>query len=289
MALTFDDLPYVEVDGKHDLAAAQHGTASILQVLTARKAPVVAFVNEAKLQIAGEAAARTALLRRWVDVGVILGNHTYSHADFNTLTIREFEDEIAKGDVVTRRLMQLRQPYTLYFRHPETHTGDTEARKAEIEKFLAAKGYLIAPHTIDSSDFIFNAAYVRALRMSDKSTAMRVRSAYVDFVIDATEFAERVSPQIFATDVPQTILLHANDINADCLDELLQRLASRGYRFVSLAEAMADPAYKTPDTFVTKSGPTWLWRWMKSKGMNVSFKSDPDPPDWVMKLYDKPK
>jgi len=70
---------------------------------------------------------------------------------------------------------------------------------------------------------------------------------------------------------------------------LLQRLASRGYRFVSLDEAMADPAYKTPDTLITRSGPTWLWRWMKSKGMNVSFNEDPEPPDWVMKLYEKPK
>src|SRR2546425_5329233 len=65
MALTFDDLPYVEVDERHDLAAAQRGTASILQALTARKAPAVAFVNEGKLHVDGGVEPRTALLQQW--------------------------------------------------------------------------------------------------------------------------------------------------------------------------------------------------------------------------------
>ncbi|HVS20532.1 MAG TPA: hypothetical protein VHD88_01725, partial [Pyrinomonadaceae bacterium] len=115
----------------------------------------------------------------------------------------------------------------------------------------------------------------------DEATAQRLRKEYLDFTIAATEFAERISPQIFDREVTQTLLIHANDINADCLDEMLKRFATRGYRFVTLDEAMNDPAYKTRDTYVTTFGPTWLWRWMKSKGMQVSFKDDPDPPQWV--------
>jgi peptidoglycan/xylan/chitin deacetylase (PgdA/CDA1 family) len=245
----------------------------------------VAFVNEGKLSVPGEADTRIALLKLWIDAGVILGNHTYSHADFNALTVEQFEDEIVTGDIVTRRLMQSRQPYQLYFRHPETHTGDTEAKKEAVEDFLTARGYKIAPHTIDSSDFIFNVGYVRSLRAKDEGTATRLRAAFFEFVMAATEFAERMAPQVFSRNIPQTILLHANDINADCLDVLLQRLEARGYRFVTLDEAMADPAYGTWDTLVTKSGPTWLWRWMKSKRMAISFRDDPDPPDWVMDLY----
>ena len=75
-----------------------------------------------------------------------------------------------------------------------------------------------------------------------------------------------------------------NDINADCLDEMLKRFAARGYRFVSLDKAMGDPAYQTKDNIVTNYGPTWLWRWMKSKGMDVSFNDDPEPPGWVTDL-----
>lgn len=291
MAVTFDDLPYVDI-GQRGLPGAQRATKKILRVLQARRVPVVAFVNESKLQVVGEVDARIALLQQWVDAGVILGNHTFSHSDFNTLTIQQFQDEIIKGEVITRRLMKSRQPYQLYFRHPQTHTGDTQTKKEAIEGFLAARGYKVTPHTIDSADFIFNVCYVSALHNKDEATAKRVREAYLNFTIAATEFAERFSREIFGSEITQTLLVHANDITAECLDEMLGRLAGRGYRFVTLDEAMSDPAYQTKDINVSKYGPTWLWRWMASKGMNskgmkVSGKDDPEPPDWVMDLFRK--
>jgi peptidoglycan/xylan/chitin deacetylase (PgdA/CDA1 family) len=291
MAVTFDDLPYVDI-GQRGLPGAQRATKKILSVLQARRVPVVSFVNEGELQVVGELDARIALLQQWVDAGVILGNHTFSHADFNTITVQEFQDEIIKGEVITRRLMQSRQPYQLYFRHPYTHTGDTQAKKKAIESFLAARGYKVTPHTIDNQDYIFNPCYLRALRNKDEALARRLREAYLNFTIAAIEFAERFSPEIFGREIPQTLLMHANDINADCLNEMLRRLAARGYRFVTLDEAMTDPAYQTKDTHVGKHGPTWLWRWMESKGMNlkgmkVSGKDDPEPPKWVMDLYGK--
>ncbi len=183
--------------------------------------------------------------------------------------------------------MQSHRPYQLYFRHPQTHTGDTRAKKEAIEDFLAARGYKVTPHTIDNADFAFNVGYIRALRNRDEAMARRLREAYLNFTISVIEFAERISPQIFGREITQTLLLHANDLNADCMDEMMRRIAARGYHFVTLDEAMNDPAYQTKDTIVSKSGPKWLWRWMKSKGMNLRFEGDPEPPDWVMVLYNQ--
>jgi peptidoglycan/xylan/chitin deacetylase (PgdA/CDA1 family) len=287
MAVTIDDLPYVVMEEAPYLPNAQRATRDILRALKTYHVPVVGFVNEARLQANGEVNARIALLEQWINAGAILGNHTYSHPDFNRLTIEQFEDEIIKGEVVTRRLMRSREPYQLYFRHPMTHTGDTQAKKEAVERFLAARGYKVTPHTIENSDFIFNVAYAHAVRTRDTVLARRLRDAYLDFTIAATDFAERISPQIFGREVPQTLLIHANDINADCLNEMLRRFEARGYRFVSLDEAMADPAYQTKDTYVSNTGPSWLWRWMKSKGMNVRFAGDPEPPRWVMDFYNR--
>jgi peptidoglycan/xylan/chitin deacetylase (PgdA/CDA1 family) len=289
MTVTFDDLPYVAID-QQGLPKARRATTEILRILKAHRVPVVAFVNEGHLQGAGAEEGRIALLQQWVDAGMILGNHTFSHADLNTLTVEEFQKEIIEGEVVTRRLMQSHQPYQLYFRHPQTHTGDTQAKKQAIEDFLAAHGYKVTPHTIDSEDFVFNVGYLRALRNKDGATARRLREAYLNFTVAATEFAERFSSEIFGHEITQTLLVHANDINADCLDEMLRRFTARGYRFVTLDETMRDPAYQVKDTYVSKFGPTWLWRWMKSKGMDtkgmkVSGKDDPEPPEWVMDLY----
>jgi peptidoglycan/xylan/chitin deacetylase (PgdA/CDA1 family) len=260
-------------------------TAKIIGTLHSHRAPAVGFVNEGKLDRAGETGARIGLLQQWVDAGLVLGNHTYSHRDFNTATVEQFEDEIVKGEPVTRRLMASREPYPRFFRHPQTHTGDTAAKKEAIERFLASKGYTVAPHAIDTSDFIFNVGYTRALRAGDRRTATRLRDAYLEFAVAATAFAERITSQIFSRDIPQTMLLHANDIGADTLEDLLSRLEARGYEFITLETAMADAAYQTRDTVVTTFGPSWLWRWTKSKSLTISFAEDPDPPEWVMSLY----
>ena len=287
MAVTFDDLPYVNMGGGSYVARGRVATEKILKTLKKYKAPAVGFVNEHVLEVAGQREARIDLLRQWVRSGMILGNHTYSHPDFNRLTVEQFQEEITKGEVVTRELMKSRQPYQLYFRHPMTHTGDTREKKEAIENFLAARGYKVTPHTLENSDFIFNVGYAQALQKGDEALAKRLREEYLDYTIAATEFAEKISPQVFGREIPQLLVLHVNDITADSLDEMLQRFAERGYKFVTLDAVMADSAYQTKDTFVTKFGPTWLWRWTKSKGMDLDFGADPDPPKWVMDLYNQ--
>jgi peptidoglycan/xylan/chitin deacetylase (PgdA/CDA1 family) len=286
MALTFDDLPYSSNVRDAWLDNAKRGTTQILEVLNRYRAPAIGFVVETNLQgSAVVAEGRIALLQQWLDAGMTLGNHTYSHPDFNTLPVEQFQEEILKGEVVTRRLMAAQKKELRYFRHPMTRTGDTQEKKEAIEKFLATRGYRVTPHTIENSDFIFTLPYSRAVQRGDEAEAQRIRAAYLDHTVAATAFAEKIAPQIFGREIPQTLLLHANDINADCLEELLQRLIARGYQFVTLDEAMADPAYQTKDTLVSAKGPTWLWRWMRSLGQNLSFADDPEPPGWVLDLY----
>lgn len=285
IALTFDDLPYVQVTSSY-LPAAQRVTSDILTTLAKHRAPAIGFVNEVQLR-GPERDARIALLRQWIDHDHSLGNHTYSHPDFNTVSIERFQEEIVQGETVTRALMKRRPASRLFFRHPMTHTGDTREKKEAIEKFLGERGYTIAPHTIENSDFIFNRVYARARATNDNAMATKVRDAYREHTMGATAFAEAISPKIFNREIPQTLLLHANDITADSLDELLTRYESRGYRFITLEQAMADPAYKTPDTLVSSFGPTWFWRWARSLGIKVSGAGDPEVPPWVMDLYNR--
>ena len=265
IAVTIDDLPYVTNSDEIDyLTGARVATAKILNTLKKHKAPAVGFVNERMLGEAKvERDARIALLRDWVKYGMVLGNHTYSHPDLNLLTVEQFQEEITKGEVVSRQLMKSRRPYQLYFRHPFTHTGDTREKKEAIERFLAERGYKITPHTIENSDWMFDRPYVRALQKGDKELAQRLRETYLE---DRPARRDRVN----------------------ALDEILRRLAARGYRFVTLDKVMSDPAYETKDTFVTKHGPTWFVRWAQSKGLNVSFRDDADPPKWVMDLSRQP-
>jgi peptidoglycan-N-acetylglucosamine deacetylase len=284
MAVTIDDLPFLPRGADAYLPAAGRGTTAILAALKTHRAPAVGFVNENKLEAAtaAERAARTALLEQWVAAGHVLGNHTFSHPDANQLTVDAYLDQIDKGEVVTKRLMQARRPYPLYFRHPMTHTGDTAEKKAGIARGLASRGYTITPHTIENSDFVFDVAYARA----DAAMRAKLAESYLAHTMAATDFAEQKARELFGRDdVPQTLLIHTMAINADHLDALLGRLVARGYRFITLEAAMRDAAYATPDIYVGPHGPSWLFRWSRTIAPASDFRADPEVPAWVIALY----
>jgi peptidoglycan/xylan/chitin deacetylase (PgdA/CDA1 family) len=285
MALTFDDLPFVAA-GQAYFPAATRTTSELLKVLRQHRAPAIGFVNEGQLNSGAERLkAREALLQQWMAAGMTLGNHTYSHRDFNTQTVDAFRDDIIKGEPTVKRLMAARGSKGLFFRHPMTHTGDTKEKKDALDAFLWSRGYRIAPHTIENSDFIFNVVYVRAQAAGDRTLAGRVRDAYIDMTMDATAFAEKTSEALFKRDIPQVLLLHSNVLTSESLETLLLRFEARGYRFIALEEAMADPAYATPDTMVSSFGPTWFWRWARTLGVRLNPEGDPEVPAWVLDAY----
>lgn len=283
MAVTIDDLPFVDPAGRHDLADADAATTAILGALGAAAAPAVGFVNEDKLDAPGGRAARIELLRRWVAGGHLLGNHTWSHPDLNGLTAAAFLADVDRGARVWPTLQAEAAPR--FFRHPMTHAGDTAGKRNAVLAGLAARGYTVAPHTIENADYVFNVGFVRARRQRDAALQARIVDAYLAHTTAVTAFAERKAAEIFGRDdVPQTLLVHTNALQAEALPALLAAMAARGYRFLPLAEAMRDPAYQSPDTLVTRFGPSWLFRWARSLGRPTSFSGDPEPPAWITDL-----
>ena len=73
------------------------------------------------------------------------------------------------------------------------------------------------------------------------------------------------------------------------LDRLLDDFRARGYEFVSLDEALQDPAYESPDEFTGRGGITWLHRWALTAGHRGEFfGTEPDLPQFVHDVYRDP-
>jgi peptidoglycan/xylan/chitin deacetylase (PgdA/CDA1 family) len=286
MAITFDDLP--KAVGVEDIEETRRTTESILKVLKAHHAPAVAFVNEGKLYSGPTMVpARADLLRLWVAAGVPLGNHTYSHIDINSVPLAKYEDDVIRGERTYTRLMRgVNSPR--WFRHPFTHTGPTKDIKAGLEKFLAARGYRIAPFTIENSDWIFSAAYAKARASGGPDQAAKIRDEYLAYTDRMLEWFESLAKDDFGRDIPQILLIHSNDLHGDGLDALLTKIEQRGYRWVTLSEAMQDAAYKTPDEYVGTNGPSWLHRWRLAKNLPDRMRDEPDPPAWIVDLSKQP-
>lgn len=290
LVVTVDDLPGAEPgtdNATSDLKELQKINRTIPAILKARHVPAIGFVNEWKLQVAGERDARVALLENWLDAGLTLGNHTYSHPDFQKTPLPQFEDETIRGEVVTGALMSARGQTERYFRHPFLDTGPTPEAKTAFEAFLKDRGYVVAPVTLDCADWMFNDVLGQANEKRDKKLAAKAKKDYLAYMDTVFGYFEGMSRDLFGREIPQVLLLHDSELNVESLDALLTKIEQRGYRFVSLDEALADPAYATPDLYIGPEGISWLNRWNLAFGKQPDFQHNPDPPKWVMQMSEE--
>lgn len=289
VAVTIDDLPANMFGGDNDDWAAM--TTALVAGLVANEIPAIGFVNENKLYADGALDERRVdMLRAWVDAGLELGNHSYSHPDLHDTPLADFQADVLRGEVVTRQLLAGVGEQPRYFRHPFLHTGMSLEVRDGLHDFLADHGYRVAPVTIDNLEYIAARAYDHALVRNDDDLARRVADAYVEYMDAVTGYYEQQADALFGRPIAHTLLLHANRLNARVLPRLLDDLRSRGYEFVSLDEALEDPVYDSPDEFTGRGGITWLHRWALTAGKRGEFfGTEPDLPQFVHEVYrDRP-
>ena len=275
IALTFDDLPMASprISLQHTININQ----KLLSTLKKEHVPAIGFVNESMVEMNDETAERVDILRLWVNQGFELGNHTYSHVDYNTIPFNAFVEEFKKGELYTKKVLQEKNKKIKYFRPAFLSTGSTLEKKQKLENFLQDNGYIMALSTIESSDFTFNLVYLQAKFGQDSSKMKKVVKDYLDFTEKRLVYFESVTEEVVGTAIPQILLVHVNDINADNLDKLLQLLKAHHYEFISLGEALEDPVYRQKDTYINKRGISWLHRW-NVKNRKALMKQEPGIP-----------
>ena len=284
VAVTFDDLPVVS--SRNDITTWKTITEDLLKTFTAYKIPVVGFVNEGKLLVQNKRdQARVQLLRRWVDAGLELGNHTFSHLSLYNTPLEDFQNDLIRGEDVTRELLAEKRKKLRYFRHPFLNTGRSLEAKKQFETFLTARGYTVAPVSIDNSDWIFARAYDRARDAKQPAEMKQVADAYILYMEQKVDYWERQSAALFGREIKQVLLLHANAINAEHFGEIVRMLNGRGYKFITLEEALKDTAYASEDKLIGAAGISWIHRWAITRGVAKDFfKGEPATPSFVMKL-----
>ena len=243
LAVTIDDGP--AVGANNDLAAFQRIAEALREVFVAEQVPAIMFINERQLNVDGQRDARVAVVQRWLEAGLDLGNHTYAHPNLGNVEAARFLDDVIKGEVVSRPLLEARGRKLVWFRYPFLATGSGDTAAA-VEDFLARRGYRIAPVSVDYHDYSFSGTYVRHVRAGDTAKADAQFATVMQTMDEAFTRAEARSVEVLGYELPQTLLIHCNEMNALTLRRTLGRLRNRGYSFVSLDEAMADPAYATP-------------------------------------------
>lgn len=283
VAITIDDLPVVST--RTDIKTRREITRKLLGHIKKAKIPAIGFVNENKLYKKDERdPEQIALLKMWLDAGLELGNHTYSHRSLHSMPLADYEEDLLKGETITKELLKERGKTIRFFRHPYLQTGRTDEIKTEFDKFLKDHGYTIAPISFDNADYIFSRAYDVAYDKHDSKLMKKVGDAYVPYMKAKLMYWEKQSNKLFGREIAQTLLIHANFINSDYLDDLAKMFKERGYEFVDLETALKDEAYAKADRYYGRAGISWLHRWALEEGREKLEKDEPHVPDFVLKL-----
>ena len=252
VALTFDDLP-------------QHGSLpagmtrvdianSILHSLQNAHAPsVYGFVNAEGLQNEPDSAP---FLKLWHDAGFPLANHTFSHMDLDAHPVEQFQQDVLANEQTLRASSGTDDWHWLRF--PFLHEGDTPEKHRTIDQFLTTHGYKVAEVTISFGDYAYNDPYARCLATNDRQGIEKLKQGYLDGASLSLEQSVADARLLYGRDIKHVMLLHVGSFQTVMLPHLLDLLTERGFRLITLPEALSDPAYSMHPDLAAKFDGTFL-------------------------------
>jgi peptidoglycan/xylan/chitin deacetylase (PgdA/CDA1 family) len=269
MAITFDDLP---AHGDLPPGVSRVDVAqSILDTLKReRLPPIYGFINGKRLE---EDSTTTAVLKAWRTAGQPLANHTFTHGDLNKETVAEFAFDVQKNEPLLQTLMGTEDWH--WFRYPYLHEGATIDKRRAARKWLAANGYKIAEVNMDFEDYLWNAPYARCMAKHDEVSVQKLHDSYLAVADQYYGVFKQLSQLVYGRDVKYVLLMHVGAFDARMLPELLALYRKKGVAFISLPEAMADPAYRDDPDIGEPTGGAQLELMMQKRKLPFPENSKP--------------
>lgn len=234
IAITIDDLPFVGSGAATpaSLKRTQARFMAIVKALVDNQVPATGFAIGGAIP-----KSEWDLLETFRNQGFALGNHTYTHKSLNSMSADKYIADIDHADTVLAPVMT--EPK--YFRYPYLAEG-TGQKKQKVYDYLAAHQYTIAPVTIDSKDYEFNARFYKIPYRKRAQSLPEFKKRYLAYIWKQTLLAERRAKKVDGQPVKQILLIHANLLNSLCLEDIIELYRKNGYKFISLADALRDDA-----------------------------------------------
>ncbi|OGT46995.1 MAG: hypothetical protein A3F17_05970 [Gammaproteobacteria bacterium RIFCSPHIGHO2_12_FULL_41_15] len=237
IAITIDDLPYVGNANTPDKLRREEARFSkVLATLKAENVPATGFVVPSSIE-----KDQWALLEAFKQQGNTIANHTYSHPSLNNMSAEKYIQNIERADQILAPLMGKEK----FFRYPFLATGNNCQKSLAVSNYLKQQGYTIAPVTIDAKDFNWNQRLHNVPWRMRASRLPYFKQHYLDATWARTKKAEQKTQEITGRAIPQIWLVHMNTLNSHFLGDAIRMYKQNGYRFVTLAQAMQDPFYRS--------------------------------------------
>ena len=203
------------------------------------------------------------LLSPWDKAGHLIGNHTYSHRNYNAsdAVIEEYEKDILRAEALLKDFPHFRK----YFRFPALKEGDTAAKRDRMREFLVTHGYRNGYVTIDNSDWAIDQRLTTRLKKDASAGVKPYRDFYMEHMWARAEYYDALARRVLGRPVKHTVLVHFNLLNGLFLGDLIAMFKSKGWQPVDAEEAFTDPVF-TSKPNVLPAGESIVWSLAKEKG-----------------------
>ena len=203
------------------------------------------------------------LLKSWNDRGEKIGNHTFSHPDYNAKeeTFEKFSNELLRNDSIINKL----DNYIKLFRFPYLKEGDTREKVNHFRAFLKEQGYKNGHVTIDASDWYINGRLLTRLKENPNADIEGYRAFYLEHLYDRATFYEDLAVQLTGRHIHHTLLLHHNLTSALFLGDLIKMFRDKGWKVIDAEEAYKDEIFNSEPTNIP-AGESLIWALAKESG-----------------------
>ena len=251
VAFTFDDLP---AHGPLPPGVARPAVVqSILKTLQRETMPpVYGFVNGFRV---ARYPYQVHILQAWHAAGEPLGNHTWSHPEFDKLSPAAYERNIQENEALLREVDPRGDWH--WFRYPFLEEGNTVAKHEAVRAWLDSHGYKVAEVSMDFQDYLWNEPYARCMARGDQAAVRQLHDTYLSTADEYIGVYRELAHRLYGRDIPYVLLMHVGAFDARMLPELIALFRKRGFTFTTLEAAMADPAYRVDPKMAAPGGTTF--------------------------------
>jgi peptidoglycan/xylan/chitin deacetylase (PgdA/CDA1 family) len=203
------------------------------------------------------------LLAPWDKAGHLIGNHTYSHRNYNApeTVVADYLQDILRAEELLKEFPRFQK----YFRFPALKEGDTAAKRDTMRAFLAEHGYRVGHVTIDNSDWLIDNRLTTRLKKDANADIKPYRDFYLEHMWARAEYYDALARRVMRRPVKHTLLVHFNLLNGLFLNDLIEMFKSKGWRPIDAEEAFTDSVFASKPR-VLPAGESIVWSLAKEKG-----------------------